>query len=394
MHTKTPLQEAIEIKDFAKAKKLIHGGEKFPDGIQEYNKRTLLETLVKNKAFDVINALAEVKAIEMDVYEYDKLDGSIFEILFRNLFTDEESLQFLKTIIDKTENLNDEVSGKTLLSLAMDVQAAPEIVQTLIDAGLDASFLNNAEDNLIQQAVRLNLIPNEKQLAYVTILIKAGVDAAHTNVEKQNALHIAVERDKNHLLEKLIESGVNPNDQDLKGNSSFFYALSYKMNSEVYSKLVAGGAPDFNQQNKEGVTALSEFLRMMPGSEKDITLLEQLVDDGANLETASPYYSKPKSGWDWIIEKPLPVMERLLKKTKQDVNFQDDNGNTLLHKVCAIDVNFSQEKAKEIYRKVKLLLEMGADATISNMEDKTPVDIASSDNLKAKTVEILLMNKK
>lgn len=394
MHTKSPLQEAIENKDFARAKELITEGEIFPDGMQEFNKRTLLETLIKNKAFAVLDALAEAKSIEMDLYEYDKLEGSIFEMLFRNLPTDDESLQFLKTFIAKVDNANDEVSGKTLLSHAMDVQAAPEIVQTLINAGLDTSFLNNAEDNLIQQAARLNLIANEKQLAYIDLLIKAGADVAHTNVEKQNALHIAVERDKNHLLEKLIESGANPNDQDQKGNSSFFYALSYKMNGEVYSKLVAGGTPDFTQQNKEGATALSAFLRMMPGSEKDITLLEQLVDDGADLESAPPYYSNPKSGWDWIIEKPIPVMERLLKKTKQDVNMQDDNGNTLLHKVCAIDVNYSQEKAKEIYRKVKFLLETGADNTITNTEDKTPADIALTDNLKAKTVEILLINKK
>jgi len=75
-----------------------------------------------------------------------------------------------------------------------------------------------------------------------------------------------------------------------------------------------------------------------------------------------------------------------------DVNHQDDHGNTLLHKVCGYNVNFEAEKAKETYKKVKLLLENGADASISNDEDKTPLMLASDDNLKIKTVELLMKN--
>lgn len=394
MLTKTPLLEAIDKKDFSKAKDLIDGGESLPDGMQEYNKRTVFETLVKAKAFNVLDALVKKGVVETDVYEYDNLEYSIFEILFKHLPVDENALQYLKDFISRIDNVNDEVAGHTLLSHAIKIWAAPEIVQALIDAGLRTDFVDNAEDTLIIQAVRLNMIPKDRQLAYIDLLIKAGVDPSQTNIVQQNALHVAVERDKSHLLDILIENGVQPNEQDNKGNSAFYYALAHKMDEEVYRKLSAVALPDFNQQNRYEETPLSEYLRMMLGGEKDTTLLEQLVEDGADLENTAPYYSNPKSGWDWIIEKPMIIMQRLLEKTGRDVNRQDDEGNTLLHKICAINVNYSQEAAKSIYKKVKLLLELGADPSITNTKDETAMMLASGDNLKAKTVEILLTAQK
>ena len=73
-----------------------------------------------------------------------------------------------------------------------------------------------------------------------------------------------------------------------------------------------------------------------------------------------------------------------------DINEQDNEGNTLLHKVCAYNVNYDAEAAKETYRKVKLLLENGADKDIANDKDETPLMLASGDNLKIKTVELLM----
>ncbi len=46
--------------------------------------------------------------------------------------------------------------------------------------------------------------------------------------------------------------------------------------------------------------------------------------------------------------------------------------------------------AKETYRKVKLLLDHGADISITNDKDETALILASADNLKIKTVELLM----
>ncbi|MDO7742560.1 MAG: ankyrin repeat domain-containing protein, partial [Pedobacter sp.] len=60
--------------------------------------------------------------------------------------------------------------------------------------------------------------------------------------------------------------------------------------------------------------------------------------------------------------------------------------------VCAFNVNYDQNVAKETYRKVKFLLENGADISLTNTKDQTALMLASDDNLKTKTVQLLLSN--
>ena len=394
MLTKTPLLDAIDSANFSTAEELIRNGERIPEGLQSYTLTQLYETLIAKRGFAVLKALAAAGQIAMDVYELEKFDNSVFKPLIKRLPLDEESLTFLREFVAGAQNINDEVDGKTLLAYAFESQAEPAVIKALIAAGCRTDVKNNAEDNLISQVVRINLMPEPKQLAYVEMLIQEGVDVNETNVVKQTALHIAVERDKSHLVDILLQHGAQPNDQDKDGNSAYFYALAHKFDRVVYEKLSANTPADFSLLNRNGQTPLSEFLRMMQGGASDTALLEQLLVDGADLDHATPYYNEPKSGWDWIIEKSTEVMQMALQKTGTDINHQDNNGNTLLHKVCAINPNYEQNKAREIYKKAKMLLDAGADPTITNTQDKKPMDLAANDNLKAKTVEILLAAEK
>jgi uncharacterized protein len=146
--------------------------------------------------------------------------------------------------------------------------------------------------------------------------------------------------------------------------------------------------------NKDGEAILPSYMRMVNnGTETELKLLDRLINDGADLTQTSPYYDKQKSSLDWAAEKSVVVLSQLLKTGKVDINSQDNGGNTLLHKVCAYDVNFDKEVAKETYRKVKLLIEDGADIDLLNDADETALMIASKDNLKSKTVELLLLKK-
>ncbi|MFT4023233.1 MAG: hypothetical protein QM664_05550 [Flavihumibacter sp.] len=114
----------------------------------------------------------------------------------------------------------------------------------------------------------------------------------------------------------------------------------------------------------------------------------------ASLDESAPYYAKEKSGWNWIIEKPVDVLQLGLQETGKDVNEADNEGDTLLHKVAAIDCNYSQDTAKALYKKAKLLLEKGADVSLTNNKDETAMDLAMKDNLKGKLAELLLHAKK
>lgn len=389
----TPLCKALDKRDYNAAEELLKNGEELPDGLKEYDLKQVFDNLIRNKGFNVFELLVDQGAIPTDIYEYDSFKQSVFDNMFGFMLDGEEELAFLKRLLSKLENINDEVEGETLLSFAIEKKAKPGIIQTLIDAGLRTDFKDNAEDNLINQAIRIGMIPNERQLAYVEILLKAGVDLNEPNVVKQTALHIAVERDKNHLLDILLTNGAQPNLQDGKGNSAFYYALGHKLDLNIYKKLSEYEPADFSQRNKEDQTIFSEYLRMAQGGKRDAELLAQLIEDGASLEDTGPWYGKSKLGWDWVVEKPIEFFEAALQKSGRDVNEQDNEGNTLLHKVCAIDPNYSQETAKALYKKAKILLEAGADVSITNNKDETAFMLASKDNLKAKLAEMLLAKK-
>lgn len=390
MLPKTPLIEAIMKGSFDEAENLIKSGERIPDSLHYYDLNQLYEKLISKKAFAVLEALLTTRQIVTDVYELNRIDESIFKPLITKLPVDDESVSFLTKFISGSKNVNEEPGGKTLLGFAFEEKADVAIIGALIKGGCNANLKNNSEDTLLSQVVRINMMQPEKQLAYMDLLINEGVDVNEVNVAKQSALHIAVERDKNALVDMLLAHGAQPNEPDSQGNTAFYYALAHKFNGPLYKKLSAHTPMDFTVINRSGQTALSEYLRMMQAGDSDLALLEELIQDGADLNHCTPYYDELRSGWDWILAKDLDMFKMALEKTGFDVNTQDDNGNTFLHKLCRVDSNHSQDAAKNTYRKVKFLLDAGADPSITNNNDETPMMLAAKDNLKAKTVELLL----
>lgn len=161
----------------------------------------------------------------------------------------------------------------------------------------------------------------------------------------------------------------------------------------MYNIIKEYAPADFDIVNKNDEALLLGALRMSRSPEKEIQLLQTLIQDGADIYQTSPYYSKDKSALDWMIERNADVLQAMLELGVVELERRDDAGNTLLHKVCALDVNYDQETAKQIYRKTKMLIAYGADVNSANDLDHTPIDLAAQDNLKTKTVELLLKNK-
>jgi ankyrin repeat protein len=386
------LEQLLMQGHFDQALPLLQSGEKLSKNIPEHQKAQILERLFSKEQYDLIDQLVESKWIETDVYEFDSFDKSIFGKIIWNLKNDDQALAFFENFISKFENLNDEVEAKTLLGYFLEKGVSVEKIKILIAAGCDVNFTNNAEENFIHQVIRTNLMKPQLSISYLELLIHEGLDVNATNIVKKTPLIAAIEFNKPEYLDILLENGANPNELDQDGNSAFYYAVAHKQDLNMYLKLRDFGSPDFDTVNKSGVTTLFEFLRMMYVSDKNLELLSHLITDGADIYQASIYYSKEKTPVDLIAEKQPEVLQAILSSGNLDVNRQDDHGNTLLHKVCAYNVNFEAEKAKETYKKVKLLLENGADTSISNDEDKTPLMLASDDNLKIKTVELLMKN--
>lgn len=205
-------------------------------------------------------------------------------------------------------------------------------------------------------------------------------------------MHHAVESNKPQILDILLQNGANPNEQDAEGNSPFHIAIAHKLDLDIYNQLAEYDSMDFEQTNNRGEKAFHEYLRILDGySSENPELLLKLIEDGANLNSTSPFYNKEVSAWDWIAQKNAVLFEKVFNTIQPEINEQDDLGNTLLHKVVSQHSNNDQNTAKETYRKVKFLLDRGASATLLNNDERSAIMIASEDNLKAKTVEILLI---
>ena len=391
MSTQNKIEEYIFQGNLDAARESLKNGESFSEQYLKNNFSQITSIICNAKAIDLAEALINVGFIETDIYELDSFDKSIFSTIARNLKDDEESLSFFKELMSKIDNLNDEISDQTLLRYFLEKGTPPKIIKILIDDfGADTQYKNNAGENLIYSVINTYGLETEKTKDYISLLIENGVDINEKNIVGTTPLMCAVKKSKKELLPFLLENGADANETDNPNNTAFYYAVAEQCSYEMYDLLAAAATPDFSIINKDQRTLFTEFIRSMSDSESSLKFLERLLSDGADLNFCAQYYGKPKSGLDYLAEKKAGILKFALDNSSIDINEQDNEGNTLLHKVCLFDVNYDAEAAKETYRKVKLLLENGANKDITNDKDETALMIASGDNLKIKTVELLM----
>lgn len=394
MQDEISLLQALKQGDMDKAKELLDLKVKLPKDLADYDRSSVFDTLIRKKAFDILDLLVANGTIETDIYEYDSFKDTIFEKLLRYSPVDEEYLAFMKRFLEKAESLNSELRDQTLIGIALESGADIAIIKCLVDAGCDLNYKNNAEENFIYQVVNnnaLSLRNSDKGVEYLNFLIGEGLDLNQGNIVGTTPLQLAVDRRKNEYIDLLLENQADPNLADRDGKTPFYCAVVHQLSYDLYVKLAKYDTPNFDLVTKENEAILPGYMRMLNrASEKELDLLGRLLEDGADPYQTSPYYDKEKSALDWAAERSLDVFKTVVEKGNADINRQDNKGNTLLHMVCAVNVNYDQEAAKEIYRKVKFLLAEGADVSILNDKDQTALMLASDDNLKSKTVELLL----
>lgn len=392
MRIESEIVNAIQQRDFEKAKALLQSGEKISkEVIKQPNFSLPFDQLIQAKQYEIIDLLVADKTIETDIYEYDSFRNTIFDVIIRRLPVDEESLNFLTDFVGKLQNINDDIQNETLLGYALENTADIAIIKCLINAGCDVNYINNAEQSLLYQVLNKRMAPAEKTMAYMETLISEGLDVNKANVEKTTPIMVAVSQNKPEYLDLLLENGADPNEQDWHGETAFYKAVVDQGSVTVYDKLAAHVTPDFDLRDQRGNTLLLAYLSR-PISDYYPAILPKLIEAGADLRQTALHYDQEKSGLDWLAEKSFESLETVLAMDKIELNEPDDKGETLLHKVCAYNVVLDERMAKEIYKKAKLLIESGADVNLINRKEETPLMLASNNNLKAKTVQLLISN--
>lgn len=392
MQTQNQIESFLFQGKFDDARECLNNGENFNEQYLKNNFSQIAAKIIEAKEIDFIEKLIKAGFIETDIYELESFDKSIFAHLIRHLKDDDdESVAFFETLMSKMDNINDEISDQTLLGYFLEKGATTKIIKTLIENfGASTQYKNNAGENLIYSVLNTYRLETERTEEYISLLIENGVDINEKNIVGTTPLICAVKRNRKDILPFFLENGADPNERDNLNNTAFYYAVAEQFSFDMYEILAAVSSPDFNIVNKDGRTLLTHFISSVSGSPTDIKFLERLLADGADVNFCAQYYGQPKSGIDFIVEKKSDILKSVLDTVSLDINEQDNQGNTILHKVCAYNVNYDAEMAKETYRKVKLLLDQGADITITNDKDETALMLASADNLKIKTVELLM----
>jgi len=393
MFTPNKAAEAILRGQFDEARQYLDNGETLTGTYVEHNRSQLFSSILRGRAFDLAERFIDAGLIETDVYEYENFDRSFFRNIAMDLRDDEVSLEFLRAFMEKISNKNDEVKDRTLLGYVLEQGAGPAIISALIETGCNVNYRNNADRNLIHQVVSRNMLPEEKGVAYLEILSREGVDISQKDIMGETPLLMAVKNNKEAYIAWLLQQGADPSEQDNQGRTAFYIAAAELFDPALFRMLCAYGMPDPELRTAEGITVINELMRIMQGSNNEMELLQLVLESGASLSQSSSYYGTSKSGIDWLAEKPSAVLQYVLKAHFIDVNEQDASGNTILHKVCGYNVNFDAETARDLYKKAKMLLEAGADPSITNDRDEIPQQLAEQDNLKIKTVELLLGRK-
>ncbi|KAL2816278.1 ankyrin repeat-containing domain protein [Aspergillus granulosus] len=285
----------------------------------------------------------------------------------------------------------DALLASAVLNIAARTAKGPDIVHLLIDHGarveqgveeLSLLALRNGNTELVRTFLDLRLIPS--QLTTETIPC--------------TPLHLATVHASVDTLKLLVSAGFDPSARDANGWTVFHYickecrvdnlkyllslnpdavnqptpdgwsplTIGYKTDAKYYDE----GAPYLVEQGADINATTPEPPKYTPvhiaAKWGHWDLLELLLQRGALITKAEGTGESAIHFMDWDDE--VHSGTKSLLKHGADINAQDNEGTTLLHKLFKVD---PRTYYKDI---VEFLLKSGADLSIMDNQGKTPKD--------------------
>ena len=373
------LNNALMMSKFDEVRSLLASGAAWD--VPDYQTDIAISNMLRRGAYDLIKILIDKNVIDLDVFEYDKFNKTIFKHILDTKYSD-ELYDFVEDIIGDIENIDEELEGKSWLGLAIEKNSHPKLIELLMNNGCDVNKINRREETYLFST---------KDLTLSEMLINSGLDINKKNIVGRTAFFNVVASKDKELIQLYLDNGVDVNAQDNRGETVYNIVCFNIMDSgDIFSLLANFDPPQVNLKNKDGESIFMKIASRVE-RESEINLLNMMLEYGGDLfQEELDTYGNPTTASNLIAKKPVTVLENIAEKGYLDVDAIDARGNTWLHQVCMFDINFDEKEAKELYRKVKFLLKQGANPSLKNDVDKSPIDYAQEDNLKAKALQIML----
>ncbi len=218
-----------------------------------------------------------------------------------------------------------------------------------------------------------------QQNEMVSALIEKGANVdAQTDVEKETPLHIISRKgwvaSSDAIVDELINAGASLNIPDAKGETALKAMVPHASLHALEKALENGAQADVKDMN--GMTPLLEVSRNFQVYDcVRETALEELCKHGAKVDVKDEAGATPLMYVSYFASTERPI--KMLIDHNASVNETDQQGRTVLHQLASIRyVGSDKNKVDQLVRKMKFLIEAGADVTIKDGKGKTALDYA------------------
>ncbi|XP_028678829.1 uncharacterized protein bcl3 [Erpetoichthys calabaricus] len=216
--------------------------------------------------------------------------------------------------------------GDTALHIAV-VQEQKSVVQRLIQILLDGKKELDIYNNLRQTPLHLAVITQQPHMVH--LLVSNGSDAMLSDRNLQTSIHLACEHNNFDCLQEIL--------------------------NQRWKHL------NLEARNYEGLTPL--HIAVNNGNKEIVTLL---LDRGADIDAVD--IKSGRSPLIHAVENNNTDTVKLLIESGSNVNTQTYSGNTALHSACG----------RGLLEITRILLKNGADSSIKNYHNDTPVMVAKN----------------
>jgi ankyrin repeat protein len=233
-------------------------------------------------------------------------------------------------------------------------------VKFLLDQGADFNVKEESGNT------PLHLASIFRHVEIIDLLIQHKADVNMLNAQEQAPLSLASLYGNPESIKLLLAGRAKIDIRDADGNTPLHIAVLYRHPENLEEILKAN--PDVDAINTEGYTPLHLAVRR-PDNEKAIG---HLLQQGADVSITDPI---GRNALLVSVSSNQKEYIKLLVSNGNDINSQDNDGNTALHYPL---INVLRDQRYLPYSKeiVKILLEEGADPHIRNKEAKSSMDLA------------------